>query len=267
MNAFERRQYEMLLRLRNFGEAHGDLFTAAPTTQEAFASLGAAINQLTETDLVKMASSPAARAGRKEKAHKELLELLAKVSQLARVLRARGENVPPFVIPASRNDQVLLTTARQFARDAEGSAEFTAHGVGPAVIKTLTEVFEMAVRDRGMKKADHTAARARIHELIASALLDVRRLDLLVDNALTGNNSILTVWKQARRVESARGPRGNGVSSEDVSAPVPSPTPTPEPEQAVEPTPEAEHEAEAPATQDDAPKPATVIEMPERRVA
>jgi len=227
MNAFERRQYEMLLRLRNFGEAHRDLFTAAPTAQEAFVSLDAAINELTQTDILKLASSPAARAGRKEKAHKALLELLVKVSQLARVLRARGENVPAFVIPASRNDQVLLTTARQFARDAEGSAEFTAHGVGPVAIKTLTEVFETALRDRGMKRADHTAARTRIHDLIASALLDVRRLDLLVDNELAGNNSILTVWKQARRVEGPRGPRANDVSSDTVSAPAPSPTPTP----------------------------------------
>jgi hypothetical protein len=134
-------------------------------------------------------------------------------------------------------------------------------------IKTLTEVFETALRDRGMKRADHTAARTRIHDLIASALLDVRRLDLLVDNELAGNNSILTVWKQARRVEGPRGPRANDVSSDTVSAPAPSPTPTPAVEQTVEPEPEAEHEAEAPATQDDAPKPATVIEMPERRVA
>ncbi len=265
MNAFERRQYEMLLRVRNFGEAHRDQFASAPTAQEAFESLNAAIDELTRTDLLKLASSPAARAGRKEKARKTLTELLVKVSSLGRVLRARVNNVPSFAIPASRNDQALLTTARQFAQDTESFAEFTAHGVGPDAIKAVATAFEMALRDRGMKRADFTAARTRIHDLIASALLDVRRLDLLVDNEFTGNNSILTVWKQARHVDARRGPRASDTSSDTVAAPTPAPTPTPEPEQMIEPAPA--HDAEVAAPQSEAPKPATVIEMPSREAA
>jgi hypothetical protein len=255
MNAHERRQYEMLLRLRDFSNTHKDLFAASPLAQEAFGNVNAAIDELTATDLLKLSASVAARADRKVIARRALSELLAKVSQLARVLRARGQAMAPFLLPAARSDQDLLTTARQFARDAEPfDAEFSGHGVGPNVIAAAAAALEMAVRDRGMKRADHTAARTRIRDLLAAAFLDVRRLDLIVDNELaTDNNPIRAVWKQARRIERARGPRGG--STGDVTTP----SPTPAPESATEPL--------APAGAIDESQPATVIQMPSREAA
>jgi len=255
MNAHERRQYEMLLRLRDFSHTHKDLFASSPLAQEAFSSVSSAIDELTATDLLKMSASVSARADRKVIARRALSELLAKVSQLARVLRARGQMMAPFLLPAARSDQDLLTTARQFARDAEPfDTEFSGHGVGPKAIAAAAIALEMAVRDRGMKRADHTAARTRIRDLLAAAFLDVRRLDLIVDNELASdNNPIRAVWKQARRIERARGPRGGATS--DVTAP----SPTPAPESARAPA--------APAETLDAPQPATVIQMPSRDAA
>lgn len=265
MNAHDRRQYEMLLRLRDFNTTHKDLFAASPVAQEAFASVSAAIDELTATDQLKRSASVSARAGRKQLARKVLGELLVKVSQLARVLRARSQLVPPFLLPEARSDHDLLGTARQFARDAAPfDAEFSGHGVGPGVIAAVADTLEAAVRDRGMKRADHTAAQTRIRDLLAAAFLDVRRLDLIVDNELADdNNPIRAVWKQARRVERARGPRGGATAEVTASSPTPEPEPTSEPfTPAV-----AATEPVTPAETVNPPKAATVIPMPSREAA
>ena len=235
MKAIERRQYEMLLRLRNFGNTHRDLFQAAPVALEAFDSINAAINELTVTDLLKESASASARADRKVIAKKALMEMLTNVCQLVRVLRGRGQDVPGFALPVSRSDQALLTAGRQFAQEAAA--------------------FEKAANDRGMKRADHIAAKTRIHELLGSAILDVRALDLIVNKELSGNSPLQAVWKHARRVEDPRVSRSAAESIDTAQAPAPEPAPEPI--------------AEVPeqSTTDEAPKGATVIEMPSRTAA
>jgi hypothetical protein len=236
MNAFERRQYEMLLRVRDFGNTHRQLFSA-PGAQQTFAAVSATIDNLTATALLKVTASVSARADRKEAKRKALVDLLARVSQLARVLRAGGWTLPAFTLPASKSDQALLTTGRQFARDAATvDAEFSANGMGSAVIGASTTAFETALRDRGMSRADRTAARARIRELISSALLDVRRLDLMVQNELATDAVVQAVWKQARRVEEARG-GSRGATDQPAPTPAPASEPEPEPARAAEPDP------------------------------
>jgi len=252
MNAGQRRQYEMLLRLRDFSNTHRDLFAASAVAQEAFASVDAAITELTTTDQVKLSASAAARNDRKALARKALTELLVKVCTLARVLRARGVDVADFEMPVSKSDQTLLTAARQFAQDAVPlEAEFNGHGIGPKVIAEGTAAFDKATRDKGMKRADHTAARTRIQDLLASAFLDVRRLDLIVDNELGDNNPLRAVWKEARRVLSARASRGSAATPNEAPAPTPAPS----------------AEAPVPSAVEDAPKSATVIPMPVREAA
>ena len=254
MNASDRRQYEMLLRLRDFSNTNSDLFASSTVAQEAFRSLGAAIDELTATDLLKVSASVSARADRKAMARKTLIEVLVKVSTLARVLRAQGQQIPAFAMPASKSDQTLLTVGRQFSRDAAPfDAEFSSHGVGPKVIAETTSAFEAATRDRGMKRADHTAAQSRIRDLLAAAMLDVRRLDLIVDNELAGdgNAPLRAVWKQVRRVESVRGRRGGDTDGAEA--------PSPPPPLAAD--------APTPAETVDAPESATVIEMPVKTAA
>src|SRR5687767_14279719 len=91
MNIKHTRQYEMLLRVRDFAKTHGDLFPPATAAQQAFAAVDTAIDALTATDLRKISASVAARAGRKTSARKALTDLLLRVTQLGRVLRARGQ--------------------------------------------------------------------------------------------------------------------------------------------------------------------------------
>ena len=252
MNATDRRQYEMLLRLRDFSSTHRDLFAGSAVAQEAFASLTSAIDELTATDLLKVSASVSARADRKAAARKTLIEVLVKVSTLGRVLRARGQELPAFAMPASKSDQSLLTTGRQFARDAAPfDPEFSSRGIGPKVIADATDAFDAATRDRGMKRADHTAAQTRIRDLLAAAMLDVRNLDLIVDNELADHNAVRAVWKQARRVESTRASRGAATAGSESPAAANPPA----------------NGAPVTAETSNAPTLATVVEMPARDAA
>jgi hypothetical protein len=218
MDGIQRRQYEMLLRVRDFGNTHRHLFPEASVAAQTFAAVSATIDDLTATDLMKMSASLSARADRKAAARKALTDLLVKVTQLGKVLRARGRTTPVFELPASRSDQTLLTSARQFAQDAAPlAADFAAHGMPAPKIAETAAAFEAVMRDRGMSRSDHTAARTRIRELLSTALVEARRLDLIVDNELAADKVIQAVWKQARRVEDPRGPRG--ASPADPMAP------------------------------------------------
>ena len=252
MNAGQRRQYEMLVRLQDFGNTNRDLFAASPVAQGAFAFVDTAVTELAATDQRKHSASAAARNGRKALARKALTDTLMKVCTFARVLRSRGVAVAEFEMPLSKSDQTLLTAARQFAQDAVPlEAEFNGLGIGPKVIGETAAAFDKAVRDKGMKRADHTAARTRIRDLLATAALNVQELDLIVDHELPADSPLRAVWKEVRRVLSPRASRGS------TTTPAEAPAPTPEPSA----------EAPVPSAAEDTPKTATVIPMPVREVA
>ena len=220
MQIKQRGQYEMLLRVRDFITAHQHLFAESPTAQKLFASVTAAINELTAADLVKMSSSLSARADRKQKARASLEELLVKVGRLTRLLRAAGLNVPAFQVPKSRSVQTLLTAARKFAQDAAPfDADLAGHRLGSAVINETVAELEAAVSDRGMQRVDHIQARARIRERLASALVDVRRLDLIIDRELAGNQPVRESWKHLRHVLETRVAGSTAAATEEPAQP------------------------------------------------
>ena len=220
MHIKQRGQYEMLLRVRDFIAAQQHLFAQSPTAQKLFASVNATINELTAADLVKMSSSLSARADRKQKARTALAELLLKVSQLTRLLRAGGLNVPAFQMPHSRSVQTLLTAARKFAQDAAPfDGELAGHRLGSTAINETATELEAAVSDRGMQRSDHIQARARIRELLASALVDVRRLDLIIDRELAGNQPVRESWKHLRHVLETRVAGSTAAATEEPAQP------------------------------------------------
>src|SRR4051794_16044779 len=55
METRQRRQYEMLLRVRDFGDTHRALFSPASAAPQAFTTLGATIDELTAADTKKQA--------------------------------------------------------------------------------------------------------------------------------------------------------------------------------------------------------------------
>jgi hypothetical protein len=210
MTGIERRQFEMLVRVRSFGQAHAALF-ATPVAQETLAAVSKAIDDLTVADMGKVSAAAAARANRRAVARRALMDLLRNMNRLARNLSAEGTDVPRLAPMASRSDQALLTMGRLYAEESVAfEAMFSGHGMSPARIAAVTAAFEAAIREQSNSRSNHVASAARIHGLLGAAIRGARRLDLIIDNHLDHENELGAEWKQLRRIEPARGPRTAG---------------------------------------------------------
>jgi hypothetical protein len=95
MNEDERRQYEMLVRVRDFGGGYGDLFPASSVARRNFAAVAAAVAELDAQELAHMAASVSARAERKTMEREALLARLQAINQTARVLAEEAPRARP----------------------------------------------------------------------------------------------------------------------------------------------------------------------------
>src|SRR5262245_35121916 len=205
MNAIERRRYEMLVRVRDFGDKYGHLFPTSSVARESFAAVAAAIKELDTHDLTHMAASASVFVKRKTIAREALLARLRAISQTARVL---AKHVPglnqQFEVPIEPSDQRLLTTGRKFARDVEPSgSQFLAHGMPVtfvADLNALVDRFERALHDRGVGRETRRAARTSTKAVLSSGLDAVRSLNAIVTNHLPDDVVTRTVWDRERRI-------------------------------------------------------------------
>jgi len=227
MNEIERRQYEMLVRVRDFGDRYGHLFPASSVARRSFAAVARAVRELEAQDIEHMAASASARARRKTMAGDALRARVLAISQTARVLAADTPGLDQqFAMPSPATDQALLTAASKFARDAEPlSSQFLAHGMPATFIAellALVDIFERALRDRGAGREARGAARASTRAALASGLAAVRALDAIVTNHLRDDAVTRAVWERDRRVVyPARAPRTDATPEPAPSAAAP----------------------------------------------
>ena len=205
MKANERRQYAMLVRVRDFGTIYGSLFPAASVAGKTFAAVDAAIKELDAQELAHLAASVSARAQRKDTARQALVDRLQAIAQTARVLRHDDASlIQQFEVPAPASDQTLVNTGRKFARDAAAlSSQFIAHGMPEAFLaelNALVDSFDTALRDRGLGREARRAAGLSTRAALASGMDAVRRLNAIVTNHLTGDAVTKALWQRERRV-------------------------------------------------------------------
>src|SRR6185295_6609052 len=86
MRVIERRQYEMLVRVRDFGDNYGHLFPGSSVARENFTAVAAAIKELDGQDLRHMAASASALLEQKTRTRAALLARLQAIGHTARVL-------------------------------------------------------------------------------------------------------------------------------------------------------------------------------------
>src|ERR1700745_931625 len=103
MTSKETRRYEMLVRVRDFGEAHRDLFPTSTRGGEAFAAVAEAVRQLTDHAVAKLSPAQEGKAA-KTAAHTTLLEQLTAIKETARVVaKVPGFN-KVFRLPTWKGD-------------------------------------------------------------------------------------------------------------------------------------------------------------------
>jgi hypothetical protein len=232
MKAIDTRRYEMLVRVRDFGETHGDLFQETSLAREQFTAVAAVVNQLSGHAVTTMAAE---REGlqRKAMARAALADQLQTISRTA---RGMSEDTPgledKFRLPVRGSIQTLLTAGRLFARDAEAfESQFIAHAMPPTFLGDLhaiVQAFERAIHDRVESKEDQIAARSNIAAALLSGASAVRKLDAILANQLRNDPATLAVWRHDRRVDyTRRGKRATGVPAPPPVTPASPPSAVP----------------------------------------
>ena len=219
MHNTERRRFETLTRVRDFGTTYGHLLPAA-TAGPAFAAVDGSIRELEEHDVTGTSATVRARATRKVAARKALQERMALVAKAAGLLPGQDtEFRGHFAVPYRANDVGLLTSARQMLEHAAPlAAAFIEQGMAesfPDDLEALIAGFEAALRDRGMSRDEQVATRARIKASLARGMTAVHKLDVMVGTHLAPDSDARQVWARSKRVY--RKPR-NTVEAPPVTA-------------------------------------------------
>ena len=228
MHHNDRRRYEMLVRVRDFGTTYGQLFPGSTLAPQAFAAVSTAVDNIQAADVAETTASVAARATRKQEAKRALQERVLLIARTAQVLPDTESGFKAyFTPPNTRTDQRLLTTARQFAQRAEPvAAQFVAHGMTGTMVNDLNALitrFETALRDRGMSRDQLSEARGRIKQVMANAMQAIAQLDVLVANSLAADAVVRDVWKRSRRVVYSSRLRRQPAGEPDAAATPPTP--------------------------------------------
>jgi hypothetical protein len=208
MTRMEMRRYAMLARVRDFGQAHRDLFPESSVGGQAFATVAAAVAELSDHAVAKMSSAREGIRAKTEARH----GLIERLEAIVRTARAIAVDRPgfddSFRLPRQHSDEALVTIARVFVQDAEATKDqFVAHGLADtflAELQKLLEKFEQAARDREAGRSARIAAHAGIERALLAGLAAVRKLDVVVANQLQHDLAALAVWEGERRLDSPR---------------------------------------------------------------
>jgi len=222
----EIRQYQMLVRVREFGAAHQHLFPARSVAGKLFAAVGAAAEALQRHDSKELVGRSSEQDGVAEKA--EAREALRRQVR-AIVQTAAASEVPglrgKFRAAPDRNDERLLSQARTFLAEAKPLQEtFVAHALPPDFLSRLRagiEAFERAVSGRKSGRAQRLGARSRFEAAMEEGLRAVRRLSAIVPNKLEDPGEV-TLWSAARHLEEGR-VRSTTAATPDETPQPPSP--------------------------------------------
>lgn len=204
MTSNETKRYVMLVRVRDFGDAHREAFIHSETAQQQLAVLNSAVTQLSAEDVRKASAARRGRARRMAARN----GLLTQLGAIARTARAIAEDAPgardDFRISRVGTDQALLTLGRSFADKAVGLlALFVDHGMPETFITELTTAigeFEQAVQQSESEKRLHADAQERMRGAFKSGKAAIRRLDAVVANQMRKDPVTLAMWKRARHI-------------------------------------------------------------------
>ena len=233
MNGQDMRRYEMLVRVREFGNTHAAIFPPSTVGGQAFAEVTTAIESLKAHGAEYASGRGSARetATTKGIARAALREDIDAIIRTARAMGITNPGIEDkFRPPRGSGDLGLLNTARAFARDAAPmSNEFFAYSMPEDFIDDLNRdirAFEEAMRGRDAGTGAHIAARAALDTTMEAALNALKRLDAAVPNRLKGDTAALAVWTRARRLAPASR-RGESTDAAPEAVPV-APAPIPE---------------------------------------
>ena len=220
MKDSERRSYEMLLRVRDFGGVRAALFPVNTRGGELFTQLGAIIAEVdghAEAQMARQGTFAQDTSG-KDVARRTLQAAVDAISRTARAMALESPGIEErFRLPRSKSDQTLLSTARAFFTGAEPiKADFIRHDLPAAFLENMAgniEDFERAITSQNNSRDARVAATNALGGTIARGIAVVRRLDAVVRNKFRDDAATLAAWTSASRIERAARTRRTGETN------------------------------------------------------
>jgi hypothetical protein len=232
MTKRQSRQYEMLVRVGHYGVAYKALFPEASEGGKAFAAVTDAAAQI---EALTNARLTARRLSKGEKLAAKRA-LAARIGAIARSAQVMAKAAPgadaKFPLPTRQSDMAILQTGRLFLQEV-GSVKdaFIRCGLAATFVEELQHAvsrLEETIKGRSDGKTSAVVARKGIRSILKKAVDAVRSLDVLVANALGGDEAAMNAWKRDRHVEFSGRTAAVGAPPPENSVPPPA-TPTEHP--------------------------------------
>jgi hypothetical protein len=227
VNREQRYKHEMLVRVRDYGAAHAELFPESSAGAEKFARVTAAVAAIEEHLKNRVLGKAGARRVNTT-TRAAVFDYMRTLAKAARRITRQRRNETPFLLPRRRTLKVEVATARAFLEEAEQrQAQFVGMGLPATFIndfRSLVNELEQAVDTRLSSKTLRGHARAGIAGALREGLEIVRDLDVVVDVATRQNEVLAATWRVARRIEGQASPSASAKSPEAdavVAPPVP----------------------------------------------
>lgn len=210
MNDRQRRTYEMIARVRDFGAANAASFPAGSHGRALLEQLEAVVSELEAHSEKEVSTQSATAVGStsRKAARERLREQLEAIARTARAMSFETpEMAARFRLPHSNNDQSLVGTARSFHTNATPlKAEFVRHELPADFLEELARAiddFEDAVTGQNTGRTARRAATAAVEDATARGSALARQLDALVRNKFRDIPAQLAAWDSASRTEKA----------------------------------------------------------------
>jgi hypothetical protein len=202
MTGFNKRVYEMLVRIVVFASTHPQYFPKGSAAAGILEEIEAAVQSLS----THQGSQTAGREDGRSSTNARTLARARLRSQLEAIsFTAKGLQLSQFWMSKDRSDRSLLTLAPIFASRAEPfKQKFIDSMLPPDFIDRLGAAaldLENAMKDQISKVNSRVSATSAIERSRTAALEALDRLDPMMRNLLRDDLPTLAVWQTARHIE------------------------------------------------------------------
>ncbi|MBK9527397.1 MAG: hypothetical protein IPO41_03545 [Acidobacteria bacterium] len=208
MNDNDRRRYEMLVRVKQFGIDNAGDFSGIATTK--FTEIDAIVGA-TDSEAAKQQAGFGEAAQQfevKDSVREDLRDEMSAISRTAKSMEYEFDGIADkFRFQRNMNDVEMLAKARAFVTEATPyNADFIAYGMPTtfaADLTALADAFEASFATTASATAEHVAATAETASKIREGMIAVRTVDGIVQNKYANDPGKLAAWLSAKHVEKA----------------------------------------------------------------
>jgi hypothetical protein len=204
MNDRERRQYERLVRVKNFGKENVTDFEANSRAARLFAELEKLLADIDANSSEQFSADSEKRQAAANKAtlRAEILESLRIIRDITRAIAIENPDFSErFLIPGSLNDQGLLAIARAFLNDARPFLdEFVSYEMPADLLDDLAADiadFQAAIEQANKGLTDRGVAVEGIDKAMSRSMDLVSQLKPIVSNKYRKDPQKLSQWLDA----------------------------------------------------------------------